>query len=191
MVWADVKLLPLDIADVDIFYNWQNDPALRNLLMGYKFPVKKNKVLEWLSSVDEGRLVDRIVFSINLSGKTVGMVTAYEIDFLNRVCSVGIFLGDAESLHKGVAKCAMLIFLDYLFNSINIHRVELSVLDFNLAAIALYEKIGFENEGVKKEAYYTGGRYFDVLIYGLLKKNFSCKFSCDANRLSYGPNGVL
>ncbi|OFI47691.1 hypothetical protein BG262_08275 [Floricoccus penangensis] len=42
-----------------------------------------------------------------------------------------------------------------------IHRLELIVVTENVAAIALYEKFGFVEEGVKKDSLLMNGRYYD------------------------------
>ncbi len=38
-------------------------------------------------------------------------------------------------------------------------RIELTVREHNLSAIALYKKLGFEQEGVHKNAVYIDGKY--------------------------------
>ncbi|MHC5251651.1 GNAT family N-acetyltransferase [Listeria kieliensis] len=42
-----------------------------------------------------------------------------------------------------------------------IHRLELTVITANLPAIRLYEKLGFQKEGLKKDAIYMNNRYYD------------------------------
>lgn len=44
-----------------------------------------------------------------------------------------------------------------------LHRIELTVLEHNLAAIALYEKMGFEVEGVKRDSLWIDGSYANEL----------------------------
>ena len=38
----------------------------------------------------------------------------------------------------------------------------------NLAAIALYEKFGFESEGVQRNAFKVDGRYHDLVMMAVL-----------------------
>ncbi len=40
-----------------------------------------------------------------------------------------------------------------------LHRLELTVITDNSAAIALYEKAGFQKEGVKRDSLYMDGKY--------------------------------
>lgn len=41
----------------------------------------------------------------------------------------------------------------------NISRLELGLMDRNIPALLLYKKMGFELEGVKKDAFYVNGNY--------------------------------
>ena len=47
-----------------------------------------------------------------------------------------------------------------------INRLELEVSEKNKGAISLYQKIGFEIEGVKRRAFLVNGNYEDELIMG-------------------------
>lgn len=50
-----------------------------------------------------------------------------------------------------------------------LHRIELTVVADNHRAVHLYEKVGFQREGVKRENYLgEDGTYHDEIIMGLL-----------------------
>jgi len=49
------------------------------------------------------------------------------------------------------------------------HRIELTVVKENKIALHLYEKFGFQIEGVSKDAFYgRDGRYHDIVNMGLI-----------------------
>jgi RimJ/RimL family protein N-acetyltransferase len=50
-----------------------------------------------------------------------------------------------------------------------VRKLELHVLPYNAAAIALYEEFGFRREGVRKGHYHRNGRYLDAVLmaYGV------------------------
>ena len=48
-------------------------------------------------------------------------------------------------------------------------RIGLDVFSANLAAIALYEKFGFQHEGIKRRGRLIDGVYDDVIVMGLLR----------------------
>jgi RimJ/RimL family protein N-acetyltransferase len=51
----------------------------------------------------------------------------------------------------------------------NLHRLQLTVLDYNARAIAMYERLGFQREGTYRELGLRDGRRYDMHLYGLLR----------------------
>ena len=51
----------------------------------------------------------------------------------------------------------------------NLHRLALQVFDFNERAIQMYGKLGFQTEGRLREAYFTRGKYCDIMLMSLLE----------------------
>jgi RimJ/RimL family protein N-acetyltransferase len=70
---------------------------------------------------------------------------------------------------KGVAT-ALLQALELWSRQSGIHRLELRVLASNEAAINLYFKMGYEREGVRREARFIGNRLVDEWMMGKILK---------------------
>jgi len=51
------------------------------------------------------------------------------------------------------------------------HRIEAEVFEFNEPGRRLLAGLGFEAEGVKRQAHFDGERYHDVIVFGLLAQN--------------------
>lgn len=49
-----------------------------------------------------------------------------------------------------------------------LHRLELTVIKENQAAIRLYQKMGFLQEGIKQDSIYMDGKYYDELYMARL-----------------------
>lgn len=78
-------------------------------------------------------------------------------------------------LHQGFQNVglgtAMMDELIALARTEGLHRIGLSVIADNKLAIHLYQKFGFESEGLKKDAYFgEDGRYHDELMMSLIIK---------------------
>jgi RimJ/RimL family protein N-acetyltransferase len=58
------------------------------------------------------------------------------------------------------------------FFDLNLQRIYLSVLASNAAALRIYEKAGFRQEGRAREAAYKNGRYEDTVLMALLRTEF-------------------
>jgi L-phenylalanine/L-methionine N-acetyltransferase len=63
---------------------------------------------------------------------------------------------------RGVGTALMEAVLDLADNWLNLMRIELSVYTDNAAAVALYEKFGFEIEGTHRRYAFRNGEYVDA-----------------------------
>jgi putative acetyltransferase len=71
---------------------------------------------------------------------------------------------------KGVGSKLLAAALDVADNWMNLHRVELSVYADNQAAIGLYRKFGFENEGLFRDYAVRDGQWVDTLSMARLRR---------------------
>jgi RimJ/RimL family protein N-acetyltransferase len=85
---------------------------------------------------------------------------------------VGIGIGEPEYQGKGYGTDAMNIILRYAFTELNLHRVSLTVFEYNPRAIRSYEKCGFRMEGRSREAFQREDRRWDVLHMGVLREEW-------------------
>jgi len=72
--------------------------------------------------------------------------------------SIGIMIHKAYQ-NKGVGTTLMNALIDVADNWLMLVRIELTVLEDNERAINLYEKFGFEKEGIKRLAVIRKGKY--------------------------------
>ncbi|WP_367619249.1 GNAT family N-acetyltransferase [Planococcus shenhongbingii] len=66
----------------------------------------------------------------------------------------------SDSRGKGIGKALFLHMLDWA-KKVNLHRLDLTVVAGNEAAVALYKKMGFEIEGVKRDSLVINNHYVD------------------------------
>jgi RimJ/RimL family protein N-acetyltransferase len=59
--------------------------------------------------------------------------------------------------------------LRFAFDELNLHRLQLTAFSYNERAVALYEKLGFRQEGVFREFLQRDGRRHDMILFGLLR----------------------
>ena len=78
-------------------------------------------------------------------------------------------IGEKSAWGKGLGTEVTRYVLDYAFDALNLNRVHLTVLATNPRAIAVYEKLGFEREGVMRQAQFKRGAYIDVVVMGKLR----------------------
>ena len=95
-----------------------------------------------------------------------------KIDYINRTGILGIFIGQEEARNKGYGKETVKLLLDFGFNYLNLHSIELKVMSFNKRAIKCYEKCGFKEVGRRREAYFLNGKYHDVIEMDIIRREF-------------------
>jgi len=118
---------------------------------------------------------DKMMLGVRLleDDRLVGVAGFTEILWYNQVGTIFVGLGDTAIRGKGLAREAMALLIDYAFDELNLHRIQLMVVDYNEAAIKLYEKLGFVREGTYREFGLRDGKYYDQHLYGLLKQNWN------------------
>jgi L-phenylalanine/L-methionine N-acetyltransferase len=84
------------------------------------------------------------------------------------VGGIGISVGEAWQ-GKGVGNALMQAGIDLADNWLNLTRLELEVYADNEAAIRLYERFGFEREGVLRQYAFRNGEYVDSIMMARLR----------------------
>lgn len=85
----------------------------------------------------------------------------------HRDCTLSIGL-HKDYQRKGYGSEAIRWALSWAFGYANMHRVGLEVYEWNSGAIATYEKVGFREEGRRRESLFLRGRYWDKILMGVL-----------------------
>jgi RimJ/RimL family protein N-acetyltransferase len=99
----------------------------------------------------------------------IGFFALNEVDWKNMSCWVAIGIGDRAYWSRGYGTDAMRIGLRYAFLEMGLNRVQLMVFAFNERAIGSYKKVGFQIEGIRRQAIYRDGKFNDVVHMSMLR----------------------
>lgn len=133
------------------------------------WPKKMTK--EWL----EKHLDDFVQFSIfpkEAPERPIGFIALEGINWINGDCWVGVGIGERDYWGKGYGTDAMNVILRFAFCQLNLHRVSLSVFDYNPRAMRSYEKAGFIREGVEPQFVERDGQRYDLVLMGILQSEW-------------------
>ena len=171
-----VVLRPLRSADRVKSVRWRNDPDIRENILGYRFPVTEAMEADWVEAVLKDQSRTRVVLAIEdkSDGALVGFVYLNNIDWFARNAEFGILIGERSRHGKGLAREALSLVADYAFESLNLHKLYLRVVAFNTRALRLYRAFGFVDEGMQRQQAYLRGRYYDVVLMGLIRGRGRC-----------------
>jgi ribosomal-protein-serine acetyltransferase len=107
-----------------------------------------------------------------LDGRIAGAAGFAGVDWIARSTSIGYWIAEANQ-GRGLMTSAVRALVDHAFGEWGLHRVEIRAAEDNRRSRAIPERLGFEQEGVLREAERVGDRYHDLVVYGLLARTSS------------------
>jgi putative acetyltransferase len=126
----------------------------------------------WRKRIDEmpaGPAAADIILVAERGAVVVGHAGLQGVAALRRRHVAGLGISVAQSAQgQGVGTALMAALVDWADNWAQLLRLELTVFTDNAAAIALYRKFGFEDEGVHRAYALRDGAYADVLAMARL-----------------------
>ncbi len=163
-----IYLSPHDLADIDTYLKWFNDPEVKKTLL-LRHAVTRQVEEEFLRKVGTPPNFNFFALHLQSNDQLIGSCDVKVIDWPSRVGNLGIAIGEKSKWSKGYGTEAVGLLLRYGFGSLNLHRIQLEVFADNSGGIRCYEKCGFKHEGRRREADFFDGKYRDVLVMGILE----------------------
>jgi RimJ/RimL family protein N-acetyltransferase len=171
MVGKKCYLSPINPEDVEKYVLWLNDMEVAQYLtLAYRLVSLSNEkeILEKFS-----RQGDHYAIVESKSDELIGGCGLLNLDHINRISEVGIFIGDKNCWNKGYGEEALRLLLDYSFNILNLNNVMLNTYSFNTRAIRCYRKIGFKEIGRRRQAKVIQGKSYDIIYMDILAEEFT------------------
>lgn len=143
---------------------------------------------EWLPWVDATRAVDDTLAFIHSSlqqfasnqgfaagiwrqDRYIGGIGTHKIDWLHRKVEIGYWIGRSYQ-GNGIVTDACRALVAYALGELELNRVEIHCAAKNVKSCAIAERLGFKLEGTLREGYFLHGKYHDLLIFAVLKRDW-------------------
>ncbi|MCF8360006.1 MAG: GNAT family N-acetyltransferase [Prolixibacteraceae bacterium] len=147
----DITLRALEPDDVELLYKWENDPETWKV-SSTRGPVSKFMLASYIKSCDkdfwESREMRLIIESIE--GEPYGSVELFDFDPFHMRAGVGIIVFEKGKRRRGIATAALEFLIDYSLNELGIYQLWANVAESNEPSLKLFQKMGFEIAGLKK-----------------------------------------
>jgi RimJ/RimL family protein N-acetyltransferase len=111
-------------------------------------------------------------FTIWVGDRPIGRIGLNGFRRRDRICSLYLYLGEPEFWGQGLARDAVMALLQFAFDRLDLHHVELWTLADNDRAIRMYERCGFEREAVLPERSYKEGQFVDRVVMRVTRERF-------------------
>jgi len=125
----------------------------------------------------EKRIEDReqTRFVIEADGLIIGDANLHGLDRPNGVAELGIAIYEPDYLGKGYGRDAINVLVRWAFQVHNWRKIWLETGSINERAIRAYKACGFVEEGRLREHAFYNGEYVDMVVMGLLRKEWEAR----------------
>ena len=155
--------------DADEFFSWLTDYKVVKYSLSSFLKLKtRDDVGEWLAGV----IADQSVLSLGLVRKDTNQLIGYagisSISKMNQSGEYYILIGDKASWNHGFGTEVTKCIIAYGFSELNLHRIQLTVSKLNISGVKAYEKAGFVQEGVLRDAAFRDGEFHDKIVMSVI-----------------------
>jgi RimJ/RimL family protein N-acetyltransferase len=174
-----IRLADFTEGDIDRLVEWVASREILRQRAGsaFTYPLTRETMVSHLQRA--GQQGDRRIFkALNLvAEEPIGHIELGAIDREHRIARVGRVFVAPE--HRGRRYGSQMVHavVEMAFGELQLQRLELSVFDFNLPAVACYERVGFRRESAGREIYGTPGGYWTEIVMVALATEWSARLS--------------
>ena len=175
MVGKRIRIRPIRRSDLALVLPWWNDPEVMYYADDDPCPSKTLKELKEQYEKEKRewqQYMERFIIE-TLDGQPIGdiMYRGYRSDI--RSAYMGLFIGVKSYWGQGYGTEAIRLFLGYLFEHKKLHKIAITVSDFNTRAIRAYRKCGFRQDGVLRDNAIVDGKYVDHIVMSILEDEYA------------------
>jgi RimJ/RimL family protein N-acetyltransferase len=160
----NVNLRIVEKEDLSFYVKWVNDPSF----FGEYNPLEQAAKVEMEKEYDTAPSERKRFFVEKKDGTKIGVVGVFPVGDL---WEIGFALILSER-GKGYGTEAVTIFVDYLFLSRDLVRIQATTDLRNIASQRILEKVGFKKEGIIRKSMFIRGEWRDLQLYSILREEW-------------------
>jgi RimJ/RimL family protein N-acetyltransferase len=155
-------------ANLVAFRRWYADREVARLARYQDGPMRLDEIDRFFQSRAVGQESLAMAIHVRDSDRLIGSCAFSQLDGDNGSAMYHITIGEKDAWGHGYGTEATTLMVDHAFRALGLHRVALSVFEFNERAIRAYRRCGFVVEGRAREAIWRDGRWWDELSMSIL-----------------------
>ncbi|MBB6452424.1 RimJ/RimL family protein N-acetyltransferase [Salirhabdus euzebyi] len=109
---------------------------------------------------------------IEVEGNFIGTVSCYWVDRNTNWLETGIVIYDSSYWSGGYGSESYRMWIDFLFQSTNLHRLGFSTWSGNIRMMKAAAKLGMQEEARIRKARMVNGEYYDAIKMGILREEW-------------------
>jgi len=154
--------------NVDAFQRWYSDVEVARLARYQDAPMRPDEIERFFQLRALGQESLTMAIHERDTNRLIGSCAFSQLDGENGSAMYHITIGEKDRWGHGFGTEATQLMLDHAFGSLGLHRIALTVFEFNERAIRAYRRCGFVIEGRARESIWRDGRWWDELAMSVL-----------------------
>lgn len=150
------------------FRRWYQDPEVARLARYQDGPMLVDEIDRFFAARAVGNESLAMAIHVRAGGRLVGTCAFSQLDPDNGSALYHITIGEKSAWGNGYGTEATRLMLGHAFDTLRLHRIALSVFEFNERAVRTYRSCGFSIEGRARESIWRDGRWWDELAMSIL-----------------------
>ncbi|MDQ0208687.1 GNAT family N-acetyltransferase [Alkalicoccobacillus murimartini] len=179
LVGKVVELRPVIEQDLKNVFKWINNEEIVTLSSGSDKAFQINNSMVGLehylekNTIDNNLVEDGQFFSIYTKDNIhIGKCDYRDINWIVRSATLGIMIGEPNYWGTGHSEDTVATLLHYLFNTLNLNRVQIDTWSGNKRAVRFFEKCGFVKEGELRQGEYIDGQFYHTILMSILREEY-------------------
>lgn len=153
------------------YINWLNDKEVCKYNSHGDIVYTKDMALDYIESIQDNESLKVYAVYLKTECIHIGNISLQQISKKNKSAEIAYLFGEKPYWNKGYATEASIVLLNHAFNDLKLHRIYFGTNIENIPMQKLGEKLGFIQEGRLKDAQLKNGKFYDIIIYGLIKRD--------------------
>ncbi|MBU2996009.1 GNAT family N-acetyltransferase [Cellulophaga baltica] len=161
-----IYLRALELSDLNFLYKIENNTDVWEI-SGTTTPYSKQVLQLYLDNAH------RDIYDVKqlrlcicaIDDTVVGLIDLFDFDPKNRRAGIGIIIASQQSRNLGFGAEALELLCGYSRVTLEMHQLYCNILEDNKASIHLFEKLGFEQVGIKKDWIASDGKFKNEILY--------------------------
>jgi RimJ/RimL family protein N-acetyltransferase len=157
------------------FQSWYSDPEVARLTRYQPGPLSADEIQRFFYGRIMGSDFLAMAIHVRESDRLIGTCAFSQLDGDNGSTLFHITIGERDAWGHGYGSEATELMVAHAFTRLALHRVALTVFEFNVRAIRTYEKCGFAVEGRARGAIFRDGRFWDEIHMSILAPEWEAR----------------
>ncbi len=157
------------------FQRWYADPEVARLARYQDAPMRADEIDRFFQVRALGHESLTMAIHERETDRLIGSCAFSQVDGENGSAMYHITIGEKDTWGRGYGTEATQLMLDHAFGTLGLHRIGLTVFEFNERAIGAYLNCGFVVEGRARESIWRDGRWWDELAMSVLASEWRAR----------------